>query len=108
MNFQTPQVFVKSILKIHEKYTLVIKEVFQGDRIFVDSLDKACKIFINDNALSRANSDKNKPAEFLARYCDLLLNTSNNNLDETELKNSLNEVVSFSFLLFFSYFLDLV
>ena len=41
------QQFVENVLEVHTKYKQLIKDVFQGDQVFVGALDKACTAVIN-------------------------------------------------------------
>lgn len=65
-----PVQFVESILAVHRKYYNLIKEVFNGDQIFISCLDKACATVINYRAKNKGPS---RSPELLARYCDGLL-----------------------------------
>jgi hypothetical protein len=56
---------------------------------FLRIKDKACRIAINDNLLNNRGS---KSAEFLAKYCDLLLKKGKN-LEPNELEEKLTQLV---------------
>jgi len=60
---------------------------------FVAALDKACRKFINDNAVCKAAKSASKSPELLARFTDLLLKKSSKNPEEQEMEQLLNDVM---------------
>lgn len=92
---QDAKIYIQVVLDVHKKFGSLVQEAFQSDSGFVAALDKACGRFINNNALTRAGNSANKSPELLARYCDLLLKKSSKIIQESELEETLNRVVSF-------------
>jgi hypothetical protein len=39
---QDPEIFVKTIIKIHEKFSQFIQDIFLNDSIFVDAFNQVC------------------------------------------------------------------
>ncbi|CAG0919494.1 unnamed protein product [Notodromas monacha] len=68
-----PGGFVESLLEVHDRYSLMIKEVFFADQVFTGALDKAFSNIINLRIDSKAPC---RSPELLAKYCDLLLKKS--------------------------------
>jgi len=58
-------------LGVHKKYHDIVLHSFKNDAGFVASLDKACREFVNRNAICVKSSSKSP--ELLARFCDNLL-----------------------------------
>ena len=78
-------------------------KAFKSDINFFAALDKACVAFINTNSVRKAEKISGKSAELLAKYCDLLLKKSAKNLEEEELENAFNQIVSYTLFLFLFY-----
>lgn len=95
-----PKLYVKSTLAVHEKYSRLVSACFHSDSGFIAALDKACGKFINQNAITRASSNSSsKSPELLAKYCDILLKKSSKNPEESELEETLNQImVMFKYL----------
>ena len=53
-----PKIFVDQLLKVYKKYDDLVTNAFRNDITFIASLDKACRRFINDNAICRNNAKK--------------------------------------------------
>lgn len=70
----------------------MVKKAFSNDPAFVGALDKACRIVVNENSLTRSSS---KSPEYLAKYCDVLLRKGNKNIEENELEDKLAQIVLF-------------
>ncbi|ORZ35426.1 Cullin [Catenaria anguillulae PL171] len=87
-----PKVYVDALLSVHAKYHKLVETAFQGDPGFAQSLDKACREFINRNAVCEKNP-KRSP-ELLARYCDVLLRKSAKNPEEAELEALLTSIMT--------------
>ncbi|CAF3711241.1 unnamed protein product [Rotaria sp. Silwood1] len=68
-----PTEYVKLVLKIHNEFFKVAQNFFNNDEHFIAVVDKICRNFINNNVLTEAADNARKPAELLARYCDILL-----------------------------------
>ncbi|XP_066254887.1 cullin-1-like isoform X2 [Euwallacea similis] len=88
-----PKVYVNTILEVHRKYNALVLVAFGNDSGFVAALDKACGRFINANAVTKSANSSSRSPELLAKYCDLLLKKSNKNAEETELEDTLNQVM---------------
>lgn len=86
-----PKVYVETILKVFNKYNDLVVNAFRSDTGFVNSLDKACRSFINSNAVCKDNTSKSP--ELLAKFTDLLLKKSPKNPEEQEMDTLLNHVV---------------
>ncbi|XP_077562806.1 cullin-1-like [Haemaphysalis longicornis] len=90
---QDPKLYVATLLQVHRKYNALVITAFANDVGFVASLDKACGKFINNNAVTRLANSSSKSPELLAKYCDLLLKKSSKNPEESELEDTLNQVM---------------
>lgn len=91
--FNDPRVYVNALLDGHRKYSSLVHDSFGGEQGFLVSLDKACGRFVNNNAVTIAASSSTKSPELLARHCDSLLKKSAKNPDETELDETLQDVM---------------
>nr|XP_037278952.1 cullin-1-like [Rhipicephalus microplus]XP_037278953.1 cullin-1-like [Rhipicephalus microplus] len=90
---QDPKLYVATLLQVHRKYNALVLTAFANDVGFVASLDKACGKFINNNAVTRLANSSSKSPELLAKYCDILLKKSSKNPEESELEDTLNQVM---------------
>ncbi|XP_055926605.1 cullin-1-like isoform X1 [Argiope bruennichi] len=88
-----PKIYVNTILDVHRKYNALVMTAFNNEAGFVAALDKACGKFINNNAVTRIANSSSKSPELLAKYCDLLLKKSSKNPEESELEDTLNQVM---------------
>jgi len=88
-----PKIYVETLLKVYKKYNELVVSAFRNDSGFVASLDKACRRFINDNAVCKAAKSASKSPELLARFTDLLLKKSPKNPEEQEMEQLLNDVM---------------
>ncbi|XP_067131344.1 cullin-1 [Centruroides vittatus] len=88
-----PKMYVNTILDVHRKYNALVMTAFNNEAGFVAALDKACGKFINNNAITRMANSSSKSPELLAKYCDLLLKKSSKNPEESELEDTLNQVM---------------
>lgn len=84
------------ILKVYNKYNDLVVHAFQTDSGFAGALDKACRSFINKNAICQDATSKSP--ELLAKFTDLLLKKSPKNPEEQEMDTLLNNVVCIKFL----------
>jgi len=87
-------------LQVHKKYNDLVTGAFKNDPGFVAALDKACRRFINDNAITRKEGTSKSP-ELLAKYCDSLLKKSPKNPEEQEILDTLDDIVRFYFHCYF-------
>ncbi|KAF2072416.1 hypothetical protein CYY_006273 [Polysphondylium violaceum] len=88
-----PRVYIETLLKVFKKYNDLVTGAFRSDTGFVASLDKACRRFINENAVTLAAKSSSKSPELLARFTDFLLKKSPNNPEESEMEQLLNDVM---------------
>eukprot|EP00026_Physarum_polycephalum_P002622 Phypoly_transcript_02629.p1 GENE.Phypoly_transcript_02629~~Phypoly_transcript_02629.p1 ORF type:complete len:773 (+),score=104.10 Phypoly_transcript_02629:123-2441(+) len=88
-----PKLYVETLLRVFKKYNDLVTGAFRSDSGFVASLDKACRRFINDNAVTTAAKSSSKSPELLARFTDLLLKKSAKNPEEGEMEQLLNDVM---------------
>ncbi|XP_055319306.1 cullin-1-like [Sitodiplosis mosellana] len=89
-----PKVYIETILSVHKKYQSLVRDQFKNEIGFVAALDKACSKFINQNSVITKSGNPNKSPELLAAYCHILLKKSNKNLEEAELEDSLNQMLT--------------
>lgn len=89
-----PKLYVQTILEVHKKYDCLVLGSFHNEKGFVAALDKACGKFINVNAVTKKSNSSSKSPELLARYCDLLLKKNTKNTEDTELEDSLNQIMT--------------
>ncbi|CAF0772886.1 unnamed protein product [Brachionus calyciflorus] len=91
-----PTLFVEQMLKIHNKYSELIKEIFNNDQEFLSALDKACSAAINHRPTPKTPC---KSPELLAKYCDSLLRKSSKEFTESEIDDKLLScIVIFKYL----------
>jgi cullin 1 len=88
-----PKLYVQTILDVHKKYDLLVLSAFHNDKGFVASLDKACGRVINNNAVTKKCNSSSKSPELLARYCDILLKKNTKNSEDSELEDTLSQVM---------------
>ncbi len=97
-----PQQYVETILKVYKQYNALVIGSFRNDPGFVAALDKACRSFINENAVCKLAKSASKSPELLARFVDSLLKKSAKNPEEQEMEQLLTDVVRVSRLPAFS------
>ncbi|KAJ2782606.1 ubiquitin ligase (cullin) of SCF [Coemansia javaensis] len=68
------QLFVEALLSVHDLYSSILHDAFEVDPGFSKALDRACKDYINTNAVCTTN--ETNAARLLANYCDALLKKS--------------------------------
>ena len=86
-----PKVYVDALLEIHQKYSETVTRSFKGDAGFVESLDKACRQFVNSNAATDQSNSKSR--ELIVKYADLLLCEDNKLAEEGDSEPVLKRVV---------------
>ncbi|KYR00662.1 cullin A [Tieghemostelium lacteum] len=89
-----PKTYIETLLKVFKKYNDLVTGAFRSDTGFVASLDKACRRFINENAVTQAAKSTSKSPELLARFTDFLLKKSSNNPEESEMEQLLGDVMT--------------
>ncbi|KAL2258916.1 hypothetical protein VTK26DRAFT_7585 [Humicola hyalothermophila] len=87
-----PKVYVDALLEIHTQYQGLVKRAFNDEPEFTRSLDNACREFVNRNEVCKSGS--NKSPELLAKYTDVLLRKSSTGVEETELENTLVQIMT--------------
>ena len=87
-----PKVYVDALLEIHTQYQALVKQAFKDEPEFTRSLDNACREFVNRNQVCKSGS--NKSPELLAKYTDSLLKKSANGAEETDLENTLTQIMT--------------
>lgn len=87
--------YIETMLELHRRFQDLVDRCFGRDVTLTTALDKACKAFINDNAVTRANKGTaaSKTPEMLAKHCDNLLKKGAVALPEDELEAQLNNVL---------------
>jgi cullin 1 len=85
--------------EIHHKNSGIVTRSFVGEAGFVASLDKACREFVNRNAVTGTLSTRS--SELIAMYADMLLR-KDIKMAEDDLEGALNRVVCSSKLISFS------
>jgi len=86
-----PKQYVETLLQVHKKYHTVVQTAFKNENGFVAALDKACREFVNRNAVCSKSSSKSP--ELLAKFCDNLLK-KNQKSEEVELEETLKSVMT--------------
>ncbi|KAK5660506.1 hypothetical protein OQA88_13054 [Cercophora sp. LCS_1] len=87
-----PKVYVDALLEVHTQYQGLVKRAFNDEPEFTRSLDNACREFVNRNEVCKSGS--NKSPELLAKYTDVLLRKSSTGVEETELENTLTQIMT--------------
>ncbi|EFA83667.1 cullin A [Heterostelium album PN500] len=88
-----PKLYIETLLQVFKKYNDLVTGAFRCDTGFVASLDKACRRFINENAVTQAAKSSSKSPELLAKFTDFLLKKSPKNPEEAEMDQLLNDVM---------------
>jgi cullin 1 len=86
-----PKTYMEALLQVHKKFSDLCQTAFDGEPGFVAALDKACREFVNRNAVCKAATSKSP--ELLAKYCDSLLRKSSKLAEDGEIDTLLNSVV---------------
>ena len=88
-----PCVYATTVLEVRRRYTAVIAAVSGNHAAFVSALDRACKAFINCNAVTQAGGSSSKSAQLLAKYCHLVLKNPQEVGGGAQLEDWLDRVV---------------
>jgi len=80
-------VFIKALIALYKKYHGVVTEDFSGNALFHKALKLAFVIFVNKSIGKFSN------AELLSTYCDHLLKSGGEKLNEAEVDERLDRVV---------------
>jgi len=84
--------YVEALLEVHTKNADLVTKAFRGDPTFGQSLDKACREFINRNKATGTTSTKSP--ELVAKYADSLLKKSNKAGEEADLEAALKNTMT--------------
>jgi cullin 1 len=68
----------------------LVQTAFKGDAGFMGSLDKACREFVNRNALCKTSA---KSPELLARFSDGILKKGSKTVEDGEVESVLDNIV---------------
>jgi cullin 1 len=83
--------YVDTLLQIYQKNHDRVTRCFKGEAGFFASLDKACRQFMNENAVTRKS---HRTAELLAKHFDLLLRKNSKVAQEVDMDASCTRAVS--------------
>ncbi|KAH9979904.1 Cullin family-domain-containing protein [Lactifluus volemus] len=86
-----PTAYVDALLEVHTKYSDTVNHSFRGEAGFFASIDRACREFVNHNAVTGVLSSRSP--ELLAKHADALLRKSNKLAEKSDLEGSLNRVM---------------
>lgn len=85
--------FIKELLHLHDKYKAVVNQEFSGHSLFQKALKEAFVEFINHDIGKYSN------AEMMSTFCDRILKTGGEKLNETQIEEYLEKIVQlFSYL----------
>lgn len=87
-----PKAYVDAILSVHSKYLDLVKKSFRSESGFSAALDKACRDFVNRNAITGTSTGKSP--ELLAKYTDQLLKKTNKVGEEADLDAALIQTMT--------------
>eukprot|EP01100_Stratorugosa_tubuloviscum_P004613 TRINITY_DN215_c0_g4_i2.p1 TRINITY_DN215_c0_g4~~TRINITY_DN215_c0_g4_i2.p1 ORF type:complete len:811 (-),score=378.17 TRINITY_DN215_c0_g4_i2:114-2546(-) len=90
---QDAKLYIDELLKVYVKFNDLLLHSFRGDKDFAAALDRACRRFINDNAVCKEAKSASKSAELLARFSDATLKKNSKNSDEKTLENLLDDIM---------------
>jgi cullin 1 len=88
-----PKVYFEALLQVYKCFAEIAITTFKAESGFTASLDKACREFVNRNAVCPAGSSKS--AELLAKYADGLLRKSAKTNEDSEMEVLLDGTVGF-------------
>lgn len=87
--------FVRELLALHDKYTLLVNTEFSGNALFQKALKDAFQEFVNRDVGKHRNSD------LMSSFCDRILKTGGEKLSDEEVETFLEKTVQL-----FSYLVD--
>lgn len=85
-----PRVYIEAMLDVYKRNLDLVEAAFRGESGFTKSLDKACRQYVNHNAVAQTTT---KSPELLAAYVDSLLKKSNKDAGEASIEDALNDAV---------------
>eukprot|EP01130_Rhizamoeba_saxonica_P018665 TRINITY_DN9413_c0_g1_i1.p1 TRINITY_DN9413_c0_g1~~TRINITY_DN9413_c0_g1_i1.p1 ORF type:complete len:534 (+),score=92.15 TRINITY_DN9413_c0_g1_i1:241-1602(+) len=89
-----PNEYCEIIVTVQEQYSHLVKHEFDSHPLFMQSIDKAFRRFINDNSITKHYRSSAKSPELLAKYCDILLRKGSVKLLEDETLEVLDSIMS--------------
>jgi cullin 1 len=90
LNAVEARVYVTTLLEVYQKYHSIVQRSFKSETTLLRALDRACRDFVNNNAVTRAT----RSSQLLAIHASNLLLKSNRSFEEVELEDALDQVVS--------------
>ena len=99
---QDPRLYVTTLQGVHKKFAVIVHQSFSDDPGFIASLDRACRKFVNGNAVTEGSGQnvgaggqiQSKSAELLAKYLDILLKKGAKPIEDEELEASLQSALT--------------
>ncbi|WFD43253.1 ubiquitin ligase (cullin) of SCF [Malassezia psittaci] len=92
-----PAKYVETLLRVYDRNMQIVDTCFQNEAGMIAALDKACRVFMNENQAT--GSSASKSPELLSKYADSLLKKSNKISEETSLEAALDQImVVFKFI----------
>jgi len=88
-----PQLYVETILQIHQRFKSMLEQGFQRDTKFSRRLDQAFNHIVNRNAVAELTRSTKKSAEFFARYLDLVLRRGEKVTDGVPVTEKLSQIM---------------
>ena len=89
-----PKIYVDALLAVYKTYHDMVVSCFNNDAGFMGAMDKACRDFVNRNALCKAANSSSKSPEFLARFADTLLKKNAKGSEESDIDSALNNIMA--------------
>lgn len=87
------KIFVETLLAVYRKHRNIVAQAFEDDPTFIGALDRACKEYINKNAVTVNAKSTSKSPELLAKFCDTLLKKGNKLAEDQDMETLLNNVM---------------
>ncbi len=87
-----PRTFVETVMQIYHKYRFLVMDAFKGDARFEQTLDRACRRFINRPKGSDSEGAPIAP-EYTARYADQILKKTGEKMEESKREETLDDLV---------------
>lgn len=86
-----PTRYVQALLHVYDHNMQIIESAFQSEAGMIAALDKACRVFMNQNQATGMSASKSP--ELLAKYVDSLLKKSNKTTEEISLEDALDQAM---------------
>lgn len=92
-----PARYIQALLRVYDQNMQTIEASFQSEAGMIAALDKASRVFMNQNQATGTSASKSP--ELLAKYVDSLLKKSNKGMEETSMEDALDQaMVVFKFI----------